>query len=138
MKTSLREPFNQRDRWQESQVSAPANAPGIENFRLGFAQWENIDRQSRQEASLIPLLNHRRAGKTPCSQQACITIRRDGDVHFETQARGMMRQCANEFLRWTEDSLRALNVQTDVAVRSSDHCSDGCARLTETRFRFES
>ena len=103
MKTSLPEPFDQRDRWQESQVSAPANTPGIENFRLSFAQWEDIDRQSRQEVSFIPILDYSRTCKTLCRQQSCIAIRRCGDVYFQTHASSMLSQCAKEFLWWTED-----------------------------------
>jgi hypothetical protein len=118
MKTSLPQSFDQRYRRQQSQVSASANPPSIKDFGLSLAQRQDINRQLCQTVSFIPLLDDRSSGKTLGSQQCRIAIGRGCNVHLQTYAGCMMGQCADELLWWTEDSLRALNVETHYPLRS--------------------
>jgi hypothetical protein len=118
MKTSLPQSFDQRYRRQQSQVSASANPPSIKDFGLSLAQRQDINRQLCQTVSFIPLLDDRSSGKTSGSQLGRIAIGRGGDVHLQAHASCMMGQRAKELLRWTEDSLCALNVETHDTLRS--------------------
>ena len=81
----------------------------------------------------MAFLDDRCAGKTLRRKLCCITIRSRGDVRLQPDSARLMSECPNELLRWTEDSLGSLNIESHHALRGRLHLGRELGSAIEQR-----